>query len=202
MNQNADFENNAVLVEEIQKGNALAEDALVNRFGPGIWWALKRETRSEEDRQDLYQETLLKALANIRSGKIQDPDKLGSYLLRTAQLMAIGFYRKQTKTNESSLDESGDYGGHGDSGPLSGIIREQSAKVLRALLKELGSERDRTILTRFYIEEEDKILICTDLGLTALQFNRVIHRAKQRFREIYEKKFGNPFRPSVRKLRG
>jgi hypothetical protein len=32
---------------------------------------------------------------------------------------------------------------------------------------------------------EDKDRICDDLGLTRLQFNRVLHRARERFREAW-----------------
>jgi RNA polymerase sigma-70 factor (ECF subfamily) len=43
------------------------------------------------------------------------------------------------------------------------------------------------VLFRFYVVEDDKDRICADLGLTSLHFNRVLHRARERYRELYER---------------
>ena len=59
-------------------------------------------------------------------------------------------------------------------------------------MAELGSARDRQAPLRFYLEEEDKERICQDLRLTSLQFNRVLHRARERFRELYERAKARP----------
>ncbi len=48
------------------------------------------------------------------------------------------------------------------------------------------TDRDRQILYRFYIAEEDKERICADLDLSSLHFNRVLFRARQRFKDLLE----------------
>lgn len=64
---------------------------------------------------------------------------------------------------------------------------------MRQVIQELGTSRDRDILLRFYIAEEDKDRISADFGLSSLQFNRVLHRARERYREIYKERAGaNP----------
>ncbi|HET9795823.1 MAG TPA: sigma-70 family RNA polymerase sigma factor, partial [Thermoanaerobaculia bacterium] len=55
----------------------------------------------------------------------------------------------------------------------------------RRVLAELPSERDRRILFRFYIDEDDKEQICRELSLTSLHFNRVLFRARERYRALY-----------------
>jgi RNA polymerase sigma-70 factor (ECF subfamily) len=35
-----------------------------------------------------------------------------------------------------------------------------------------------------YVHQEDKDSICRELNLDSLHFNRVLHRAKQRFRDL------------------
>jgi RNA polymerase sigma-70 factor (ECF subfamily) len=57
---------------------------------------------------------------------------------------------------------------------------------VRRLIGELDTDRDRQILYRFYIAEEDKERICADLELSSLHFNRVLFRARQRFKELLE----------------
>lgn len=61
---------------------------------------------------------------------------------------------------------------------------------MRKVIQELGTSRDREILLRFYIAEEDKERISSDFGLSSLQFNRVLHRARERYREIYQERAG------------
>jgi RNA polymerase sigma-70 factor (ECF subfamily) len=46
------------------------------------------------------------------------------------------------------------------------------------------SERDRTILTGFYLEEREKDEICRIMGLTDGQFRVIICRAKERMRKL------------------
>jgi RNA polymerase sigma-70 factor (ECF subfamily) len=62
----------------------------------------------------------------------------------------------------------------------------ERAALVRRVLAEMPSERDRQILFRFYLAEDDKESICLDLGLTSLHFNRVLFRARERYRELYE----------------
>jgi len=50
----------------------------------------------------------------------------------------------------------------------------------------MRSERDHQILFRFYLQEQEKAEICRDLGLTSLHFNRVLFRARERYRALYE----------------
>jgi RNA polymerase sigma-70 factor (ECF subfamily) len=69
---------------------------------------------------------------------------------------------------------------------LDRVLQAEKSKRVRQLLSEL-SDRDREILRRFYIEEEDKERICADLKLSSLHFNRVLHRARERYRELYRK---------------
>lgn len=45
---------------------------------------------------------------------------------------------------------------------------------MRQLIRELPTERDRQLLLRFYVTEEDKESLCADLGLDSLHFNRVL----------------------------
>ena len=47
--------------------------------------------------------------------------------------------------------------------------------------------RDRDVLDRFYLRDQDKARICKELGLTPANFDRVISRARIRLRELLAK---------------
>jgi hypothetical protein len=55
------------------------------------------------------------------------------------------------------------------------------------MLISLPTSRDREILIRFYLDEEDKDSICSSLRLSEAHFTRVIFRARNRFRELLER---------------
>ena len=52
----------------------------------------------------------------------------------------------------------------------------------------LPTVRDREIIKRFYLDEEDKAEICRSMGLSPLHFDRVMFRARQRVRVLLETK--------------
>ena len=69
------------------------------------------------------------------------------------------------------------------------LLADERANVARKVLAELDSERDRQILFRFYVADETKARICADLGLSSLHFNRVLFRARGRYRALYQAMF-------------
>jgi RNA polymerase sigma-70 factor, ECF subfamily len=58
------------------------------------------------------------------------------------------------------------------------LLQKEKAGIVRRILNEMTNERDIQALFRFYLAEDDKEQICADLGLTNLQFNLVLHRAR------------------------
>jgi RNA polymerase sigma-70 factor (ECF subfamily) len=68
----------------------------------------------------------------------------------------------------------------------SAIFRER-AELIQRVLGEL-TERDREILTRFYLNEQSQDQICTEMSLTETQFRLLKSRAKARFGELGKKK--------------
>ena len=70
--------------------------------------------------------------------------------------------------------------------PQDAMFEDRIAQKVREILASMDSLRDRTLLVRFYLNEEDKEHICRDLGLTSTQFVKVLHRARSRLRNLLE----------------
>lgn len=60
---------------------------------------------------------------------------------------------------------------------------------MREVFRDLGTPRDRELLVRYYLHDEDKDSVCRRLGLTEAHFNRVIFRARERFRGLLERRY-------------
>jgi len=61
----------------------------------------------------------------------------------------------------------------------------------RQMLSELSTDRDRQLLQLYYLEEREKAEICQQLALSPAHFDRVLYRAKQRFRKLLLKQVKN-----------
>ncbi len=151
---------------------------------------LDRHTNGRPEAEDLFQDTFRTCLEKLRRSELREPAKLPGFLAQIARGLAIEHYRKivRRKTDADSDAVLGAVAS-GES-PLGGLLARENSALVRRVLHELANERDRQILLRFYIAEEDKDRISSDYGLSSLQFNRVLHRARQRYKELLTERLG------------
>jgi len=179
-------ESPADLVRRILAGEGRAEEELVRRYSRGVSIIIRRTTHNTLLSDDISQETFRLALTKIRRGDLRDPERLSGFMCSLARNLAIESCRQILRTEP--LEESEATESVSDPAPnqLDRLLRRERAAAIRHMLKELRSSRDRELLYRFYLAEEDKDQICVDLDLSPLHFNRVLYRARQRFRELCE----------------
>lgn len=177
------------LVCRIVAGDRRAEEELVERYGEGLAFLLRRWARTRDAAFDLYQETFRLALEKIRKGEVRDPGRLPAFLRSLAKNLSIDYYRRETRRGEreAPMESTGDLPlPEDEAGQLGRLLREEKIGLVRRLLAELPLERDRQILTRFYLHEEDKERIREDLGLSRAEFNVVLFRARRRYQALFE----------------
>ena len=154
----------------------------------GLKAQLTRVTRDAEVAADLLQDAIVTALRKLQTGEIEHRKQLDGYVYR----VALNHFRNYRRKDKSSVSDSEGASTLEDTAaegrPALSIQSAQWAEVVRKLLKEMPSPRDREVLMRFYLKEEERGDLCRSLGLTDLQFNRVIFRARERFRELLEHK--------------
>lgn len=179
------------LVRRIEAGDTRAEDKLVARYRLGVEVILAQLTRDPALAQDIHQETFALVLTKLRAGELRDPKALPAFLRSVARNLLIANRRKEARYNR--LDE--DRQVHGPTrGPvqrhpsqLQRLLASEEAERVRLLLGELRFERDRGILVRYYLTGDSREDICRDLDLDPGLFNRSLYRARQRFRELWER---------------
>jgi RNA polymerase sigma-70 factor, ECF subfamily len=178
----------ADLVRLIMAGDQLAEKELVQRYSRGMSIIIRYRVKNAADVEDLCQETFRKALEKIRRGEVREPEKLSGFICGLAKNLAIEHLRRLSRWESGTADAPTLI----DHAPnqYDKLLNKERADIVRQVISEMRSDRDRQILNHFFIAEEDKEKICADLGLTSLHFNRVLSRALKRFKDLYEKKFG------------
>lgn len=175
------------LVRRIGAGDSSAETELVERYSRGLRYLLRRLGASPELADDLHQEAFRIVLERLRGKGLSDPAGLAGFLHGIARNLVIAERRKtarrRTEADEETLAQAPNPG----PSQLSTVLLDEEAEAVRRLIRALPTERDRQLLLRFYVAEEDKSRICADLGLDSLHFNRVLFRARQRFKETLER---------------
>jgi len=173
------------IVRSIKDGDRAAEEELIVRYRRGVTVVLATSARRDAAAvDDLFQETFRIAIEKIRGGSLRDPSRLAGFLCSIARNLAIEHFRKAAARRSEGSPEELSLPSLVDD-PLEGVLRTERATMVRRVLSELPAARDRQILFRFYIAEEEKETICRDLKLTGLHFNRVLFRARERYRELY-----------------
>lgn len=175
----------SALATRIRAGDRSAEAEMVTRFGPGVAATLRRATGRRMLAEDLYQEAFQLAIAKIRRGELREPAKLPGFLCHLARNLALGHFRRDRQQQGGDLLDALGCPDPGPS-PLDRLLADERAAQIRDVLAGLGSERDRKLLFLLYIREEDREHLCELMGLTPLHFNRVLFRARQRYRELFE----------------
>ncbi|MCP4661515.1 MAG: sigma-70 family RNA polymerase sigma factor [bacterium] len=175
------------LVGRVAAGDSTAEGELVERYSRGLLYMLRRMTGDPALADDLHQETFRIVLVRLRRSGLEQPQGLAAYLRGTARKLLIAEYRKKARRQTDEDVEAVERAVDPAPSPLTHALHAEQGALVRRLIDELPTDRDRRLLYRFYIAEEDKDKICSDLGLSSLHFNRVLFRARQRFQDLLER---------------
>lgn len=177
---------------QITLGNATAEEELFRRYKDGIAIIIGRIVHNESVTEDLSQETFRISLEKIRDGDVREPKRLSGFICGVARNLALDYVRKMRRlTNQEEVFDAEQIR---DPQPdqFEQLWRKERAEIVRKVINDIKVDRDREVLFRYYIAEEDKDQICADLSLTSHQFNSVIFRALKRYKKLYIKRFGKP----------
>jgi RNA polymerase sigma-70 factor (ECF subfamily) len=176
----------ASLVSRIIAGDAAAETELVALFKGRIVHIILRITNNRSLVEDFSQATFLIVITKIRNGDVKKPESLGSFVASVARNHAIEQMRVIRRQASEDLEHA-DQVPDPSPGPLEQLQTSEKYDEIREVIGQLRP-RDKVLMLRFYINEEPKEVICADLGLTSAQFDRVLHRARNRFGALYLKR--------------
>lgn len=181
----------AELVARIRRGDRAAEAKFAARYERGLLILLKRVTGNVDLALDLRQDVLRIALERLRTRGIDEPERLAGWLAGTARKLALGEVRKQVRRQTYiGLPEDGEHVAGDADEQLQVIERDEQVALVRQLIAEMSNPRDRELLFRYYVGDEEKAALCERFELTPEHLHRVLFRARQRFKTLYEARVG------------
>jgi RNA polymerase sigma factor (sigma-70 family) len=171
------------LVSRIQSGEDSGMEELYRMFARGIRFYLCRQLGMQE-LDDKVHDTFLIVVQAIQRGDLREPDRLMGFV-RTVVRRQVAAHIDQvvhSRRDEMHLDV-GVRVADRQRNPEQNVAFQQKNEFMQEILRQL-SDRDREILTRFYLDEQSQDEICADMNLTETQFRLLKSRAKARFGEL------------------
>jgi len=186
----APFRELSLLVERIRTGQTDGMAQLYQMFSKGIRFYLCRHLGTQE-LDDKVHDTFVVVVQAIRRGELREPERLMGFVRTIVRRQVAAHIDKVVQSRREQIDIDTTLRVTDPKGnPEEAAIFRQRKELIKRVLGEL-SERDRQILTRFYLYEQSQDRICDDMGLTETQFRLLKSRAKARFGEIGRKKLAN-----------
>jgi RNA polymerase sigma-70 factor (ECF subfamily) len=175
------------LVSRIRQGDESGMEDLYRVFARGIRFYLCRQLGPQE-LDDKVHDTFLIVVQAIRRGDLREPERLMGFV-RTVVRRQVAAHIDQvvhSRREELHLDV-GVRVADGRYNPEQSAAFRQKIEFMRCILRKL-SDRDREVLTRFYLNEQSQEQICREMDLTETQFRLLKSRAKARFGELGKRK--------------
>jgi RNA polymerase sigma-70 factor (ECF subfamily) len=177
------------LAARVARGDRQAETTFVRRHQRAVTLVL--QTRVQPDRvHDLTQETFIVVIARMRDNGIHDPTRIGGFLRQTAINLANSERRKQQRQRTDNDNDSIEVVVDEALSPAESLEFDQLVTFITQLMDELPMERDRDLLQRYLVIGEDKMALCREYGLSSEHFDRVLHRARVRLKDLLDKRRG------------
>ena len=143
------------LVRLYIQGDEGAFETIVNRYQEQVFSKILFIVRDQEVANDLFQDTVIKVIHTLKSGKYQEEGKFLPWVLRIAHNLAIDHFRKARKIPVvRSTDEFDVFAGiaDGNRDVETAMMHSEIERDVRMLIERLPEEQREVVLMR--IEED------------------------------------------------
>ncbi len=172
-------------VERLRQGDPSTEQHFVAYFEQLLRIKLRSRMLTSDKVEDLRQETFIRVIAAVRKdGGVRQPERFGAFVNSVCKNVLLEYYRSTAKdrpTEDAHMDipdEVLDLEGM--------LVTKQSGEQVRRILDAMP-KRDRDLLRAIFLEDEEKDAVCRQFGVDRDYLRVLLHRAKDKFKVLYEK---------------
>lgn len=161
------------LIKQFRSGDHLAFSELLGRYKDNLYATIFYLVKDKYIAEDLFQDTIMKALRHIRDDNYMEQGKFGPWILRIGHNSCIDYFRK-TKRNVPVVLEGGlnllDYIGEHTECHEMAIVKMEVKSSVQKMIERLPKEQREVVVSRIYGELSFKeIAEMTDVSInTAL----------------------------------
>jgi RNA polymerase sigma-70 factor (ECF subfamily) len=158
-----------------------AETEVARRFAPRIRLFGLRRLRDHAAAQDLVQEVLVTTIEALRTGRIEQPERLASFVLGACRMTIVNQRRGEQRRARILAQFGDDLAPAPDSSRGSALDRDRLAACLEGL-----PIRDRTVVALTFYLERSADEIARELGTSPGNIRVLRHRALGRLHDCLE----------------
>ena len=163
------------LVERFVKGDDASMEILIRRHKSKVFTYLMMSVRNRDVANDLFQDTFMKVIQSLRSGRYKDEGRFLPWVMRIAHNLTIDYFRKERNLNTRSNDDNEVdlFNSHkfSDANIEDRLVDEQICTDIRSVLELLPEDQKQVVLMRHYggmsfkeIADHTNVSINTALG--------------------------------------
>jgi RNA polymerase sigma-70 factor (ECF subfamily) len=142
------------LIQRFIKGEQSCFNQLINRHKNKVFAYISLYIRDQALAEDLFQDTFVKVIQSVKTGKYQDNGKFISWVMRIAHNLIIDHFRRIKQMNtvsnddyESDLFNSKKFS---ESNVEDDMIRRQIQKDVRKMISMLPDDQREVVILRHY----------------------------------------------------
>jgi RNA polymerase sigma factor (sigma-70 family) len=185
----------SALVSLYISGNENAFELLVNRHKNKVYTTILLIVKDTETAEDLLQDTFIKAIHTMKSGRYNEEGKFSSWICRIAHNLAIDYFRKEKRNPMINIEDNGNIFNtlsFSEESIEALQIKEETHDRLRELIQQLPEAQKEVSIMRHYadmsfqeIAETTGVSINTALG--RMRYALINLRKKMTNPQIYDK---------------
>jgi RNA polymerase sigma-70 factor (ECF subfamily) len=173
------FSFDADYLRRLGDGDDATEDHFARYFGELIRFKAAARLRSPQLADDVCQETLLRVFRSARAGVIEQPERLGAYVNTVCNNVILEIFRRDWRL--SQLPDDAAEISSGAASAEAELVQTQRRDLLKRTLDQM-EPKDRELLRRIFLDENDKDAVCKDLNVSRDYLRVLLHRARGRLR--------------------
>jgi RNA polymerase sigma factor (sigma-70 family) len=174
--ENLTMKTNEELAYMYIDGNNRAFDELLRRNQSKLFNYILFVVRDKDIADDIFQDTFVKIIIKLQSGKYTDSGKFSSWIIRIAHNVIMDYYRQQKSEKVVTTDDNNDLSKISSDNILDGfiendIINDQTLEDIRKMMNLLPAPQREVVYMRFYqnlsfkeIADLTQVSINTSLG--------------------------------------
>jgi RNA polymerase sigma factor (sigma-70 family) len=174
----------ALIVDGIERDDAAAKARLYERYASGLMRLVLRKVRDRGWAETIVQETFEIVLEKLAADGLEYPERLAGYMRGVVRHRISAYFRQRDR--EPIVSDPALVDLVKDVRPLQyeDIDRTQTNAMVHELLESLPVARDRELLVRLYIYDQDRVEIRKALNLSPHQLDVALSRARGRLKKI------------------
>ncbi|UCC39040.1 MAG: RNA polymerase sigma factor [Candidatus Aminicenantes bacterium] len=172
------------LVSEVAAGSQTSFEELVARYSPRLFHFLRHKVSTDEDIEDLIQETFLKAFRNI--GRYNPDFKFSTWLYTIAVRLAISSYRSNKTKDMTFVPVSS------SPEPPEIVIQKEESQNIWILARALKKDQYEALWLRYAedlsVKEIAKVMKKTQVYVRVLLHRARLNLAKEFSQSVFSEK--------------